>query len=111
MEHQELEQDIDLMPHHKEVRSPTSMPQDDEKVSNDQGGTKILGDHPKGGINNISFDESQHRVVQSHRVSTPEDQTSPTQVEERVIVTNVRKHPTALANATRVYAEATNSSV
>ena len=44
-------------------------------------------------------------------MSTPEDQTSPTQVEERVIVTDVHKHPPALADATRVYAEATSSSV
>jgi len=70
------------MPHHNEVHSPTSMHLDDEEVSNDQGGTEILADQPEEEMHNISFDESQHRVVQSCRVSTPEDHTSPTQVEE-----------------------------
>ena len=77
-----MEQDTDLMPHHKEVNSPASMHPDDGQVSNDQGGTKILGDQPEGEIHNISFDESQHRVVQSCRVSTLKDHTSPAQVEE-----------------------------
>ena len=36
---------------------------------------------------------------------------SPAKVEEQVIVTNVHKHPVALANATRVYVKATSSSV
>lgn len=62
-------------------------------------------------MHNISFDESQHRVVKSHGVSTPDDHKSPKQVEERVIVSDVRKHPTTLADATTVYAKATGSSV
>lgn len=33
------------------------------------------------------------------------------QFEERVIVSDVHKHPTALADATKAYAEATSSSV
>ena len=44
MEQQELEQDTDLMPHHKDIESPASMHPDDEKVLHDQGGTEILGD-------------------------------------------------------------------
>lgn len=99
------------MPRHKEVESPTSMHPDDEKVSDDQGGTKILGDQSKAEMHTISFDESHHKVVQSRKVSALEDHTSPAQVEERVIVIDVRKHPATLANATRVYAEATSSSV
>jgi len=43
VEQQELEQDTDLMPHHKEVESPASMHQNDEKVLNDEEGTKMLG--------------------------------------------------------------------
>jgi len=35
MEQQELEQDTNLMPHHKEVKSPTSIHPDDEKVLNE----------------------------------------------------------------------------
>lgn len=60
---------------------------------------------------NITFDESHHRVVQYHRVPTSEDQTSPATVEERVNMTDVHKHPVAFSNATRVYVEATSSSV
>ena len=80
MEQKELEQDTNLMPHNKAVNSPASMHLEEEKVSDDQVGTEILGDQPKEG-HKIMFDESQHRVVHSRRVSTPEDQTSPTQVE------------------------------
>lgn len=62
-------------------------------------------------MHNISFDESQHRFVQSCTVSIVEDHTSPAQVEERVIVTDVRKHPAVVADVTRVYAKSTSSSV
>lgn len=77
-----MEQDIDLMPHHQEVDLPTSPHPDDEQVSSDGGGTKILKDHPEEEMHNISFDESQHKVVQSRRVSTLDDHTYPAQVEE-----------------------------
>ena len=106
-----MEQDTNLMPHHKEVNSPTSLHPDDEKISNHQGGTKILGGKLEAEMHNISFDESHHRVVQSQRVPTLEEKTSLVQFEEKVIVTAVHKHPVALANATRVYAKATSSSV
>lgn len=111
MEQQELEQDIDLKPHHKEVDSLTSLRPDDEKVSNDQGGTEILGGQSKAEMHNISFDKSHHRVVQSQKVLNLEDQTSLVQVEEQVIVTDVHKHTTALVDATSVYVEATSSSI
>ena len=65
MEQQELEQDTSLMPHHKEVDSPASLHPDDEQVSNDQGGTEILGGQPKAETHDISFDEYHHKVVQS----------------------------------------------
>ena len=73
MEQQELEQDTDLMRHHKEVESPASIHLDDEQVSNDQGGTIILGGQSEWEIHNISFDEYHHKVVQSHRLPTSED--------------------------------------
>ena len=63
MEQRELEQDTDLTPHHKEVDSPASMHPDDEKVSNEQGGTEILAGQPEAEMHNISFDEFHHRVV------------------------------------------------
>ena len=94
-----MEQDIDLMPHHQEV-DPTTSPH-----PSNQGDTEILGDNLEEEMHNISFDESQHRVVQSRRVSTPNDYTSPAQFEERVIVSDMRKHLATLANATREYAK------
>jgi len=63
MEQQELEQDTDLMPHQREVDSPASMHPDDEKVSDDQGGTEILCGQLEAETHNISFDESHHRFV------------------------------------------------
>lgn len=72
-----MEQDTDLMPHQREVDSLASMYPDDKQVSNDQGGTKILGGQSKAEMHNISFVESHHRVVQAQRVLTPKDQTSP----------------------------------
>ena len=82
MEQQELEQDIDLMPHHQEVNPPTSPHPEEEKVPSDQGETEILGDNLEEEMHNISFDESQHRVLQSHRVSTLDVHTSLVQFDE-----------------------------
>jgi len=78
MQQQELEQDIDLMPYHQEVDPPASSDSEAEQVPSEQGDTEILRDYPKGEMHNISFDESQHRFVQYHRVSTLDDNTSPT---------------------------------
>ena len=99
------------MPHHKEVDSPTSLHPDDEKVSIDQGGTKILGGQSEVEMHNISFDKSHHRVVQSQEVLTLDDQTSLAKIEEKVIMTDLHKHSAALVNENRVYSEATSSSV
>ena len=82
MEQQELEKDIDLMPHPQEVDPPASLHPEDEQVPSDQGDTEILGDQLEGEMHNISFDESQHRVVHSRIVSTSQDLTSPTQYAE-----------------------------
>lgn len=76
MEQQELEHDVDLMHHQREVESPASMHLDDEKVSGDQGGTEILGGQPEVEMHKLSFDESHHRVLKSQRVPTLEDQSS-----------------------------------
>ena len=99
------------MPYHQEVDPPASPYLEAEQVLSDQGDAKILGDNPKGEMHNISFDESQHRVVQSHKVSTPDDNTSPMQFEEWVIVSDMHKHPIALVDANRAYVEATISSI
>ena len=51
-------------------------------MPSDQGDIEILGGNPKEELHKISFDESQHKVVQSCRVSTMDDHTSPAQFEE-----------------------------
>lgn len=63
MEQQELEQDIELVPYHQEVHPPASLDPKAEQVPSNQGDTEILGDNPEGETHNISFDESQYRVV------------------------------------------------
>ena len=77
MEQQELEQDIDLLPCHQEVDPPPSLCPEEEQVPSDQGDTEILRDNPEEEMYNISFDESQHKVVQSRKVLTLDDHTSP----------------------------------
>jgi len=62
-------------------------------------------------MHNISFDESQHKVVQSRKVPTLDVHVSPVQIGERVFVFNVCRHLPALAEDTKAYTEATNSSV
>jgi len=47
-----------------------------EKVSSDQGDTKILEDNPEAYVHNIFFYESQHKVVPSCRVPTTDDYAS-----------------------------------
>lgn len=111
IEQQELEKEIELMPHHQEVDPLASPCPEEEQVASDQGDTEILGDNPEEEMHNISFDESQHRDVQSHRVLTLDDHTSPTHFEERTTMSDVCKHLATLADATRAYVEATSSSV
>lgn len=62
-------------------------------------------------MHNISFNLSQHRVLQSHRVTTLDVHAYLAQFDERVIVSCVCKHLATLAYATKSYTEATNSSV
>jgi len=49
--------------------------------------------------------------VQSRRVSTPDVHVSPVQSEERVIMSDVHRHPAMLTDATKSYAKATSSTV
>lgn len=111
IEQWELEQDIGIMSHHQEVNPPASQDLEAKQVPTDQGDIEILGDNPKGEMHNKSFDESQYRVAQSCRVSNLDDHTPLMQFEEWVIMSNIRKHRVALADATRAYVEATISSV
>lgn len=48
-----------------------------EKFPCDQGNTKILEYNMKVEMHKISFNEPQHRVVQSRRVPTPDVHISP----------------------------------
>jgi len=111
MEQTELEQDVELMPYNQEVNPPTSPDLEVDQVLCDQGDTQILGDNMEVEMHNISFDVSQHRVVQSCRVFTLDINKSHVEFEERVVISDVHNHPAALNDATRAYAEATISSV
>ena len=82
MEQPELEQDIDLMPYYQEFDPPNSPNSEVEKVLSDQGDIEILGDNLEEEMHNISFDESQHKVMQSCKVSTLDVHTSTMQFEE-----------------------------
>lgn len=82
MEQQELEQEIDLMPHHQEVDPLDSADLEVKQVPHDQGDTKILGENDEGEMHNISFDESQHTAVHSCRLLTLDDYTYSAQFEE-----------------------------
>jgi len=62
-------------------------------------------------MHNVSFDKSQHTIVQSRRVSTLDDHTSLAQCEEQMIMSDMHKHPVALVDATRAYVKATSLSV
>lgn len=78
----ESDRDIDLMPQNQEVTPPNSPDPEVEQVPSDQGDTEILEDNPEAEMHNISFNESQHRVVQSCRFPTPNVHISPAQFEE-----------------------------
>lgn len=68
----ESDQDINLMPQDQEVTQPASPDPKVEQVPSDQGDTETLEDNLEVDMHNISFNESQHKVVQSHRVTTPD---------------------------------------
>ena len=107
-----LDQDyIDLMPQNQEVTPLASPDPEVDQVPSNQGDTEILDDNPKVEMQNISFDDSQHRVVQSHRVPTLDVHIYLVHFEERVTISNVLKNPTTFSNATRAYVKATNSTV
>ena len=76
------DEDTNLMPKDQEVTPPASPDPGAEQVLIDQGDTEILEGNLEADVHNISFDESQHRVVQSHRVSTPDFHESPAHFEE-----------------------------
>lgn len=62
-------------------------------------------------VHNVSFDESQHIVVKSHKVPKLDLHVSPTHFQEWVIVSDVCKHLVTFPYATKAYAEATDSNV
>lgn len=71
----------------------------------------MLDDDLDMDVHNLSFKKSQQRIVQAQRKKLPEDHTSLVHIEERVIVSNVRRHPTTMVEASQAYVEATSSAV
>lgn len=78
MVHPELDQDIDLMPKNQMITPLASPDTEVEQVPSDQGDTKILKDNLEADVHDISFNESQHKVMQSCRVPTLDAHVSPT---------------------------------
>ena len=68
----EQDQDTNLMPKDQNVTPLASPNPRAKKVPSDQGDTEILEDNLEENEHNISFNKSQHRVLQLHRVSTPD---------------------------------------
>ena len=111
MEQVEHDHDTDLMPKATEVTPKASPAPTTEQVLSEQWYTILLEDNLRTNGYNIAFDESQHKVVQARRAHAPDEHASPAHFEERVIVSDVRIHPTALVDTTKAYIEATSSSV
>lgn len=78
----ESNQDIDIMPQNQEVTQLASLDLKAEKVPSDEGDRKILEDNLEEEMHNISFEESQHRVVKSCKVPTQNAHVSHVQFEE-----------------------------
>jgi len=62
-------------------------------------------------VYNLSFVEFQKRIVEAQRKKFLDDHASSAFIEERVIVSNTRKHPTSIAEASLAYAGETSSNV
>lgn len=99
------------MPKVHEVTPQDSRHVEAEKVPSDQGDTIILKDHLEAEVNNISFDDSQHRVMQLWKMPTLDVHSSPVNFQEWVIMSYVHKHLISLVDATQAYIKATNSCV
>lgn len=112
----ELEQesqweDTDLILKASHVISQSPPPPVVEPSPSEQGDTILLDDDPVMDVYHLSFDEYQKRIVQARRKHFPDDHTSSTFIKERVIVSNTRKHPPTIAQASLAYAGATSSNV
>jgi len=66
------------MPRNQEVTPPASLDLEAEQVPRNYGDTEIFEDNSEAEMHTVSFDKSQHRVVQSHRVPTLNVHISPT---------------------------------
>ena len=80
-------------------------------LPSEQGEVVLLDDDPVMDVYNISFDELQQNSVEAQRKHFRDDHTSPEFMKERVIVSDVRKRPSTMTNATMAYARATSSNV
>lgn len=105
------DQDTNLIPIAAKVTPQASPTPIAEQVLSEKGDIILLGDHLGTKMYNITFDESQYKFVQACRAHTPDEHASPAYLEERVIVSDVQKHPVASVDATNAYAKSTNSCV
>lgn len=65
----------------------------------------LFDDDPEMDVYNLSFDESQQRIVHARRKKLLDDHTSPAHIEGRVIVPDVRRHPISISEALKAYVE------
>lgn len=76
-----------------------------------QGEVGLLNDDPMMDVYNLSFDELHQNIVHEKIKHFPNDHASPALMKERVIASDVRKHPFTMVDATMAYARATSSNV
>lgn len=105
------DQDTDLMPRALEVTSQSPPPLVLEPVPSEQGEVGLLDNDRMMDVYNLSFDVLHKKIVQVRRKNFPDDHVSHAFMKERVIVSDVRKHPVFMANATLDYTRAMSSNV
>jgi len=94
-----------------EVSPQSPSPPESEPISSEQGELVLFDDVLSMDVCNLSFDESQQRIVQARRKWLLNGHASPAHMEERVIVLDVRRHLAAMANASKAHAKARSSTV
>jgi len=111
LEHEPQNEDNDLMPRAPKVTSQSPPPPVSVLVPSKQGEVVLLGDDLVMDVYNLSFDELKKKIVQVWRKKFLDDHVPRVFMKERMIVSDVRKHPFALTDATLAYARATSSNI
>jgi len=111
LEQEPQDHDTDLMSRTSEVAPLSPPPTESEPAPSEQGWVVLLDDDLVMDVYNLSFDESQQMIVQARIKHLLDDHASPKHIEERVIVSDVRRLLATLIDASKAYIEATSSIV